>query len=295
MKYKAYGFAVFAVLTWATAPIIFKIGCTRLTFEQAVFWFLLIGGVSLIIPRVHLLLKGNNLGLWGFALVIGIAQAIHYLSLVKALNLQDVSLTVAIVKTSTILQFIFAVILLKSKWNFKVVLGVLVCLIGVLTVIGFKVQTQATLFPILISLLAAVANGFMCIAIPKSKQDEFLVTGLSLLWGAIIVYFLTKTYGGSVAIPEGIMEWSVLIYLGIFPTAIALAGWGTALNIMKDQESKIISFEFFVPVVAAIASAIFLSEKLTYMFLMGLLVIVAGNYIISKESEKLKSQIESNQ
>lgn len=143
IRKREYFFATLVVISWATAPIFFKIGVTSLTINTAVFWFLLFGGVFLTpigvifhqykIRKIEAVKKKEGrvedseeekkkrIKWWALifcAIVAGLAQSLHYLKYIESIGSdKQLSFVIAVVKTSPLFQALFAVLaVVIFKW-----------------------------------------------------------------------------------------------------------------------------------------------------------------------------------
>jgi len=279
----AYLFAFLAVLSWATAPLLFKIGIKSLSFDLAVFWFLLFGGVVLTAINLRRIIDINRKFLF-FALVVGVATSVHYLGYLNGIMSQQVSLSIAIAKTSPIFQAIFAGLLLGAGIKKRTALSMITCFVGVIFVTT-NLQFQAFKFTsaIISTLAAAIAWGFLLIVMIKSEQDEILLTGVSLTFAAIFTLIFSILQGKNIALPAENSEWFWLFYLGVAPTAVGVALWAKALKMADKMVHSIIILDYLTPVIGVAACIIFLKEKISFWFIMGFALVVIGNLLRDKK------------
>lgn len=281
----SYVYAIAAVIAWATAPVFFRIGVKSLDLSTAVFWFLLFGGGALTIVGLKNIKSVNFKRMFCYSLIIGVATAVHYMGYVNGIMSQDVSLSVAIAKTSPIFQLLFAFFLLGTIISRRTIIAMLFGLVGsIIVATNLQFQSFILTIPILTTLIAAIAWGFLLILLKKSEQNETLITGISLLWATLFVGLYGSTKQGLI-FSQQISEWIWLIYLGIVPTAIAVALWTKSLKFIGNAKaSKIIFFDYFGPIISVIFCFLLLRETISFVFLLGLILIVVGNILSAKDN-----------
>ena len=83
-----------------------------------------------------------------------------------------------------------------------------------------------------------------------------------------------------------ITGWSVIIFLGIFPTVIAYILWYVLLEIKTSSEISI--YLYAIPVLSTIVSVIFFDEQITWLFVFGGIFVILGLYIVNRQEKKKK-------
>lgn len=115
---KAYALAIFAVFSWAFAPVMFKSLVGGLDFKSAVLFFLLFGGISMFAylamkSSLHLVIIPKNKII--LVLSLGVATYLHYLCYTYSLNKVDANIVIVLVKFSALFQVLLAALFLKEK------------------------------------------------------------------------------------------------------------------------------------------------------------------------------------
>jgi drug/metabolite transporter (DMT)-like permease len=200
-----------------------------------------------------------------------------------------------IVESATpIFSVIIGFLLLREKMEKRKLVGVLISMIGVLWVLS-KGSIE-----VILSLSFNFGDILMCLAVicwvlysfvVKRHSGKFPVYGglLSILFTAILIM-----------LPFTAFEWNQLhtidwnwntgmslLYLGIFPSVIALIGWNKAVEDIGPSLASV--FLNLVPVFAAIGSFIFFKEAITWHQFFGGCVVLIGVYFTTKE--KVKAQV----
>lgn len=285
---KAYVLAIFAVLSWASAPVIFKTLVGGFDFMSAVFFFLAFGGIAMLAylamkSSLHLIIIPKSKIL--LVLGLGIATYLHYLCYTYSLNNINASIVIVIVKLSAIFQVALAAVLLKEKVKNRTWLFFVLGFLGAWIVVNNGVLPKATNLHIayLTALLAGVMWALFLVLTKKSKMDSFATVGVALLIGAIIMgVHLIATR--SLVCPVGMQQWIYLIILGIIPTALGPVAWVMALERAK-KVAQIAGFEYFVPVLGVLLSWILLGENISAYLVLGLFIILISIFLNNRSIE----------
>lgn len=174
----------------------------------------------------------------------------------------------------------------NDKFTINKLLSVIVGLIGVLLIFNIntfhslKITTQIDLFAKFLVILAAFGYMFSNIlAYEKLKNiDSFSITTFATTFGAIFsipFLFLDFTIN-NFEINFHLNSFYAVLYLGIFPTAIAFQ---FRYYITKTSGPVFLSYvAYLIPVFAVIWGYFLLSEKINYSSLLGISLILLGVY-----------------
>lgn len=180
--------------------------------------------------------------------------------------------------------YLFSIFFLHEKSHFKVMLGTVVSLLGVLTIVGeplltdgLKGEVLGNLFFVLAT-LGAVAHAVICKEV-SSKYSASAITFWSFFIGSLtfLPFFIwematihpfdTIDYRGLVGLGFGILLSSAAAY--------SLFDWG--LKRIDAQEAGL--FYYIDPIVAAMIAIPLLGEVITSLFLLGSFLVFAGIFI----------------
>jgi len=195
-----------------------------------------------------------------------------------------------IIATIPIFIVILAAIFLKEKITLKIVLGVLLSLLGVVVI--STVGRADNLFEIkyisgaLAILLAAVLGAGYTVAGKKLLQrySALSLTVYVCLIGSLgLIPFISNSLFEEVA-AMSITGWSVVIFLGIFPTVIGYVLWYVALEIKSASEISV--YLYFIPVLSTIISYILFRDEITWLFVFGGALVILGLHVVNKQSSK---------
>jgi len=195
-----------------------------------------------------------------------------------------------IIATIPIFVVILAAIFLKEKITLKIVLGVLLSLVGVVVI--STVGKSDGLFEIkyisgaLAVLLAAVLGAGYTVAGKKMLQrySALSLTVYVCLLGSLgLIPFISSSLFEEVA-AMSLTGWSVVIFLGVFPTVIGYVLWYVALEIKSASEISV--YLYFVPVLSTIISYILFRNEITWLFVFGGALVILGLHVVNKQSSK---------
>lgn len=171
---------------------------------------------------------------WPSILVIGVLWfAVYHVALNAAELRVDAGTASMLLQFSPILLTLLAVVFLGERATPGLVVGMLVALAGVL-VIGWATSDGDVRGDLVGVLLCLVACGAYAVSVVLQKPLLTRLTALQLTWLATIVGAVaTLPFAGQLAAdldvaPAASVWW--LVYLGVFPTALAFTTYAVALR-----------------------------------------------------------------
>ncbi|MCX6660990.1 MAG: DMT family transporter [Euryarchaeota archaeon] len=200
-----------------------------------------------------------------------------------------------IIATIPVFTVIFATLLLKEKVTKKIAIGIPMSLSGVVIISltgtsgnPFEVTYLSAALAVLIS--ALVGAGYT-IAGKKLLQrySALSLTVYAFLFGSLgLLPFLSS----SLITEATSLSWNGLgavLFLALFPTVIGYILWYVALEIKTASEISV--FLYFIPVLSTIISYFLFQEPVTWLFILGGVIVIAGLIIVNMQksaSEKTK-------
>lgn len=200
-----------------------------------------------------------------------------------------------IIATIPVFTVIFATLLLKEKLTKKIAIGIPMSLSGVVIIAltgtsgnPFEVTYLSAALAVLIS--ALVGAGYT-IAGKKLLQrySALSLTVYAFLFGSLgLLPFLSS----SLITEATLLSWNGLgavLFLALFPTVIGYILWYVALEIKTASEVSV--FLYFIPVLSTIISYFLFQEPVTWLFILGGGIVIAGLIIVNMQkstSEKTK-------
>ncbi len=173
-----------------------------------------------------------------------------------------------------------------NKINAVQVAGILVCTVGCLMVL---LTGQENLSYSLASfkgdLLVFVAALFWAIGAILAKKlvtthHDMSVTAWSMVFASISLLVINLFRTSHIVMPSDTSGWLMVLYLGIFPTAIGFYAWNAALNRISLQIVSVM--QYLTPLMTFILAWIFLREDVTPFKILGALMVVGGVALVSR-------------
>lgn len=201
-----------------------------------------------------------------------------------------------IIATIPVFTVIFATLLLKEKLTKKIAIGVPLSLSGVVIISltgtsgnPFEVTYLSAALAVLIS--AFVGAGYTIVGKKLLQRYSALsLTVYAFLFGCLgLLPFLSSSLITE-ATSLSWFGWGAVLFLALFPTVIGYILWYVALEIKTASEISV--FLYFIPVLSTIISYFLFQEPVTWLFILGGILVIGGLIIVNKQkstSEKSNS------
>ena len=296
----------FSVLIWSTV-IAFSRSLTEslgtlntaffVLFFSGIFIFLLIWFTKKKFPIDNL----KNLN-FSYFIKVGIFFVIYmilfYLAVGEAQTRKEAIIVGIINYLWPGLIFLFAVIILKNKANyFLLLIGILLCAIG--TLIAFFQINQLS-FSEFMDLLSINVLPYILIfiasiswAIYSNMTRKFQIETNEIY---IAIFFFVSSFGVLLLILiKGQLPYLALnsknifefIYLIIFPSSLAYLFWDISMK--SGKKNLVVSFSFFIPLISTLISSYYLNVNIEISFWIAAALIVIGAVLCEKSlSSKIK-------
>jgi len=281
------------VVVWAFAFPFIKIGLEELSFINLTIMRFFI--VCCILPFIILFQKKGfsklqrkdiiPIFLLGFFGVM-----VYHLGLNYGEQFISPAAASLIIATIPVQIVILAMIFLKEKISLSKTFGVIIALGGVVIIsIWGKAESSLEVEYIFgaISVLIAALMGALYTIFGKKLLNRY--NGLSLTVYAMLLGSIGLLPFLNISIIEQVRNmsingWFAVIFLGAFSTVIGYVLWYIALE--NKTASEISIFLYAIPVFSTIFSYIIFREEITYMFVFGGILVIAGLAIVNMKSNK---------
>lgn len=247
-------------------------------FRGAIGSIFLIAASFLIKQKVHYKISKRNLIL---LLVSGAAMGFNWIFLFEAYRFTTISNATLSYYFAPIFVLVLAPILLKEKWTVRKAISVGLAFIGLFLVIqpGGLVNGDYN-HPVGIGYgLLAAALYASVILINKFIHDlsDFETTIMQLAMATIVMFpyvFLTEemNYGGL-----GVQSIILIAIFGVVHTGIAYLLYFSSMKKLKGQTIAVMSY--IDPISAVLMAAIFLSESMTFVQIIGGILILGSTFL----------------
>jgi drug/metabolite transporter (DMT)-like permease len=189
----------------------------------------------------------------------------------------DAGTAAMLVNVAPILVAVFAGVWLSEGFPRPLVVGISIAFLGVL-IIGLGGSGGESVNDgggILLGLLAAVlyASGVLLQKVALGRVDAVTATFLGCTIGAVVlVPFAPQFVAETAAAPADAL--AVVVYLGVFPTAIAFSTWAYALA--RTNAGPMTATTLTVPAIVILLSWMFLGELPTVLGMFGGVLCLLG-------------------
>lgn len=180
----------------------------------------------------------------------------------------DAGTTALLVNIAPVLVAVGAGALLGEGLPRRLVTGLAVAFVGVAVIAATTSTGRHDVIGVALAVLAAVlyAAGILLQKVALRSVDPILATWLGALAGTMaLAPFAPDLFADAAAATAGQVAW--LIYLGLFPTALAFTTWAYALS--RVNAGAAASSSYAVPALAVIMSWLFLGEAPAPLALLG--------------------------
>jgi len=276
------------VVVWAFAFLFIKIGLEELSFVNlTIMRFLIVCLVLILIlffqkKRFSKLHKKDIVPIFllGFFGVI-----VYHLGLNYGEQFISPAAASLIIATVPVQIIILSTIFLKEKIGLKKLIGIIIALCGVVVI---SIWGKAGAFihieyisAVLAVLIAAIMSALYTIAGKKllTRYSALSLTTYVMLLGSL---GLTPFIRGSLLDQISKMSmtgWFAVIFLGVFSTVVGYGLWYIVLKIKSASEISI--YLYAIPVLSTIISYFMFKEKITFMFILGGFLVIAGLIIVN--------------
>jgi drug/metabolite transporter (DMT)-like permease len=280
---KGYLYIAATAFLFSTAEIAAKMVADQLNPFQLVFLRFFIGGVFLLPFALRdVRRRGLKLGVkdWLFFALTGFVGVAVSMSLFQLSVLYASASAVAVIfSTNTIFTSLFAVLVLKERFQWSAALAIALGLAGVACILNPFSLSPDILGMALALVSAAVFALYGVISTAKvAKYGGFILNSFSFLAGVLMMLPVMLLCG--VPVVSGINSGNILIvlYNGIFVTGL---GYFCYLSAMQETSAIQTSAVFFIkPALAPLLAMAVLGDALGLNFAYGVALIIAGAFVM---------------
>lgn len=287
------------ILMWGTNFVFYKILVENFPFWTLMFLRNFFATIALVwMTRKLLGTKPKNLKIWMYV-VLASFTGIYLNNVLFQMGIRhtlatNVALIMALTPLSTAL---ISYLVFREPLQWKQVLGIFFGFLGVVLVV-FKgsfhnlIDFSVNIGDILVvGTLLLFSISFIFI---KMASEENFPTGLLTMYGhAISLIWIIpfsiweQTNAGWSSFPTSLLLWGMVIFMGIFPTALGNIIWNRGIGVLGPSQSAI--FMNGTPLVTAITSFFLLGEPIVWIQIIGFLFIASGVLLgsdMKKETNK---------
>lgn len=281
---------------WGTTYVAARVGAQHMPglFMAGVRQF-----VSGIILVAFFLARGYRLPEWKVIKQVSI-QGIFLLCIANGLltwAMEYISggLAAIIVALVPLFVALFSMWLSKcAKITRKMIAGLVIGFAGVLTIFSDymgEMKSESFVFGVMLALISVLSWSFGTVYTSRKKPviDILFGVGLQMLIAGFIMLVVCGLTGKYVNLANASQNsWIALLYLIVFGSLIAYSAFVFAIS--KLPPTLVSVYAYINPVVAVGLGWVFLAEKMNLVMLLGMLITLAGVYLVNHEFKKVKHQ-----
>jgi len=278
---------VFALvaLSWSTSWIFAKMQIGVVPVELSAGYRFFFAGLILLIYSFYKKLNFKfNTKEWGLIAIQGACVfSINHFLFLYAMYYISSGVVASLFSLSILLSAIFNFILYKTKTDIKIVIGGITGVIGLSLIFVNEVKNVAISFDVLKGIFFCffgVSLFSLSASITEHQghsKDLVSKTSLAMIFGSLISFIFIILSGNKFAFDFSFKYIFSLIYLILVPGIIGFLG--ILYLISKIGSSKAGYTSLIYPVGALIISAFFENYYFGYISVLGLLMIIGGNYL----------------
>ena len=289
---KAYIFAGFTILFWATSASVFKIGLKYIDYFQ----LLLVATITSIVFLFFVLLFQKKFYLFKQlkqkdyvqSLLLGFLNPfLYYTVLFIAYSMLPAQVAQALNFIWPIILVLLSIPILKQKLKLKSIFALLLSFIGVILISSEGNITNmhfSNSLGVFLALGSSVVWALFWVFNVKNKRDEILQLFLNFLFALVFVIIATSMFSSiKILNLKGIFAG---IYIGLFEMGITFVLWIKALKLTRRTD-KIGNLIYLTPFCSLVFISIILCEKIFITTLFGLILIIIG--ILTRQIKKNKT------
>lgn len=232
--------------------------------------FLIVLARRLPLPRGRHLLGVLVLGVLQF----GASYALLYRSLLHV----QAGLLQVILALVPLLTLVFAIAHRQEAFQWRVLIGGLLAVGGIALIFGNQLSANVPLLPMLAIVLAAACfaeAGVLYKSLPKAHP--ITTNALAMATGAAILFTLSALWGEAPAWPTLPATWVAVLYLILFGS---VGTFVLALYVLSHWPATTASYQLvLMPIVTILFASWLAQERVTVVFLLGGLLVLAGAYV----------------
>jgi drug/metabolite transporter (DMT)-like permease len=268
------------IVFWASTAAVGKLLLQNLSNMQLLFYICVFAALSIFVTvlfqhKVAMITRYSLSDLANFMVMGFLGVFLYTFCLFEAINRLSAHEAFILNYLWPILVLVFSVIFFKETLTMKKILGIIFSFSGVL-VLFTKGNIQTVNLNDLIgtgyAIAGAIAYALYSVIGKHQEYDKYVSTMFNYLFAA---FFTLPFLLSSFTLPSlSILQWSALLWLGIFANGFAFVFWFQALR--HGDTSQVTNLIYFTPFISLVYSYFILGEEILITAFAGLLLIVFG-------------------
>jgi len=282
-----HALAVFCILVWGTTFVSTKTLLNHSLTPVSIFFYRFAMSYIVLLPLAPKTLCCKNLKDELTCFILGVSGgSLYFLTENTALRIAFVNNVALLVCTAPLFTAIFSRLWLRSeKMGKYFAAGSLLAFLGVALVV-FNGQFLLASNPLgdALSIAAALLWALYTILLKTldSRYEVLFITRKVFFYGLLTITpcFFVSPLQTDLAVLTSPVVAGNLLYLGIVASLLCFALWNLALKHLGSVTPT--NYIYFNPVIALVAAAVFLGERITPVAATGAALILAGIFIAEK-------------
>jgi drug/metabolite transporter (DMT)-like permease len=282
---------IFVLFCWATAFSAIKMGLESLAPMPLAFARFFVSSVVLAIIAYLRGIRRPEIVEIPWLLICGlVGVALYHTALNFGQQTVPPGTASLIINCSPIFTALLATIFLREDLNSQAWSGILISFIGV-TIISVGKQGGISFEPGVVLILMSALSISVYAIVQKSQLHKFQgfeFAAYSVWIGTFGLSFSSGLFSGELfsEISHASMRSLLsILYLGVFPGALSYIAWAFAIT--KMPASRVVSFMYFIPVLAIITAFILFRELPSGYAILGGIIALGGVYILHSSKRKV--------
>ncbi|MBI4144022.1 EamA family transporter [Candidatus Woesearchaeota archaeon] len=210
---------------------------------------------------------------WFFVIAGIIGLGIQQITYIKAFSLLPAAEVVIIFYMYPLLMVLLSSIIFRERTNPRAYIFILLGLIGVYTLISKGQNVSISLnFGIIMVILASLSWALFSVMIKHTTFDVEIGMFLFNLFGLVFLSLAIPFFGITNSMSQ--ITFFGLIYMAVFPTALAFVFWNKCLHILSTSLCS--SIALLIPLLSVLLISLILKEQLGISHVIGLFLITSS-------------------
>lgn len=280
----------FVVVMFSSTFIAIKLALV--SFDANAIAYLRLLSASIAMLLIYLRLPQKNLPKkpkeWGLLVVSGLCGfGIYNLLLNYAVGHLTPAICSFVIGLVPVASVVLAAWWYAEKVGMRSLKYIAICVVGVSVILIAQLSNVETLHASLLGVLC-IFLAMLLMAVYNNVQRPLLQSGYSGIeitaWSIWFAFIFLMPLTPHFLLQVSSASWHdivVVIYLGVFPTAIAYAMWSHAMKILPF--AKVVSASYFIPFVVILLQVMVLSIYPSMWVIVGGLISTLGAFLVAKQ------------
>ncbi len=276
-RFFPYIAALITVIFWASAFPAVKYSLKYYSPESLMLLRFIIASITLFIYSFYKKVKLPDKKDLKIFLIAGFIGIFFYMWLFNSgTKLVTSGISSFIIASSPVFTLLMSIIFLKERSTIMSLLGMVISLLGLFLVASTQVTAVNFNFGTLLLIAAAICNGIYNVLQRKilkkysSVQSSFFCVLVATVFMLIFTPNLVKEIPNAPYLVN-----LIIIYLGVFPAAIAYMLWSYSLSKVK-KTIYTTSFLYLSPFISIVLAYFWLNETVSMVSFIGGIIIIIG-------------------